>query len=415
MELNRDLLTGLALALGLGLLIGVERERRKGEGAQRRFAGLRTFALVSLCGATAQSLHQPLLTLVAALLVVLLIAIAYWRDRSDDPGVTTEVALFLTFLLGVLAMERAVLAAGLAVVVAALLAARTPLQRFATQTLSARELRDALVLAGAALLILPQAPNEALSWLGGVNPYRVWLLVVSIMALQAAGHVAQRWLGPSLGLPLSGLAAGFVSSTATVGAMGAMARAQPTLTLACVCAALLSTVATSLQLGLITLLLAPALLVLLWPSLACAFVSALVLALAAYRRGAASVVAPDTDGRAFSLPLSIGMALLLSAMMALVAWLQSTWGATATYAAAALGGLADVHGASAAVLALAANDPALASMVLPAVLLAFFSNTLSKMVAAFAAGGARYGAITSGGLVLVAAAAGLPWLVQRWT
>jgi uncharacterized membrane protein YhiD involved in acid resistance len=104
MDQNHELLTGLALALGLGLLIGVERERRKGEGAQRRFAGLRTFALVALCGATAQSLQQPLLTLAAALLVVLLIAMAYWRDRSDDPGVTTEVALFLTFLLGVLAM-----------------------------------------------------------------------------------------------------------------------------------------------------------------------------------------------------------------------------------------------------------------------------------------------------------------------
>ncbi len=414
MDLSSDLLTGLTLALGLGLLIGVERERRKGEGAQRRFAGLRTFALVSLCGATAQSLHQPLLTLAAALLLVLLIALAYWRDRSDDPGVTTEVALFLTFLLGVLAMERAVLAAGLAVVVAALLAARTPLQRFATQTLSARELRDALVLAGAALLILPQAPNENLSWLGGVNPYQVWLLVVSIMAVQAAGHVAQRWLGPRLGLPLSGMAAGFVSSTATVGAMGAMARAQPALTLACVCAALLSTVATSMQLGLITLVLAPALMALLWPSLACAFASALLLALTAYRRGAAIVVAPDTDGRAFSLLLSLGMALLLSVMMALVAWLQSTWGPTATYAAATLGGLADVHGASAAVLALAANDPSLTPMVLPAVLLAFFSNTLSKIITAFAAGGVRYGAITSGGLVLVAAAAGLPWMLQRW-
>jgi uncharacterized membrane protein (DUF4010 family) len=91
-----------------------------------------------------------------------------------------------------------------------------------------------------------------------------------------------------------------------------------------------------------------------------------------------------------------------------------TWGNTATYAAAALGGLADVHGASAAVLALAAHDPALAPMVLPAVLLAFFSNTLSKIITAFAAGGARYGAITSGGLVLVAVAAGLPWLLQRW-
>lgn len=413
MPFDNDTLIGLALALGLGLLIGVERERRKGEGAQRRFAGVRTFALVALSGAAAQALQQPLLTFAAALLVAALIALSYWRDRTDDPGVTTEVALFVTFLLGVLAMEQASLAAGVAVVVAALLAAREPMQRFATRTLSTQELRDALVLAGAALLILPLAPNVALPWLGGVNPYRVWLLVVWIMAVQAGAHVALRWLGPGRGLPLSGLAGGFVSSTATVAAMGARAREQPQFTLACVCAALLSTVATSVQLAMITLLLAPSLLATLWPSLASAFASALLLALVAYRRGVAASEAPEANGRAFSLPLSLGMALLLSAMMAAVTWLEATWGVAAVYAGAALAGLADVHGAVAAVLTLAANDASLAPLVWPALLLAFASNTVSKLIAAFAAGGSRYGAFTSAGLIAVAVAAVLPWLWQK--
>lgn len=410
MEWNDDTLIGLALALGLGLLIGLERERRKGVGAQRRFAGIRTFALVALSGAAAQALHQPLLTFASALMVVALIALSYWRDRSNDPGVTTEVALFVTFLLGVLAMERPTLAAGVAVVVAVLLAARAPMQRFATQTLSERELRDALVLAVAALLILPLAPNESLGWLGGINPHKVWLLMVFIMGVQAAGHVALRWFGPGLGLPLSGLASGFVSSTATVAAMGARSRDQPQLTLACVCAALLSTVSTSMQLGLIALVLAPALLGALWPSLACALASSLLVALVAYRRSTAAPVQASADSRAFNLKLSAIMALLLSTMMVVVAWMQGTWGTAATYVAAAVAGLADVHAAAAAVIALGANDPALTPMVWPAVLLAFVSNSMSKMVAAFAAGGARFGSLTSAGLALVAVAAGLPWL-----
>ena len=41
----------LAAALGCGLLIGVERERRKGSGPHRAFAGLRTFALTCVAGA----------------------------------------------------------------------------------------------------------------------------------------------------------------------------------------------------------------------------------------------------------------------------------------------------------------------------------------------------------------------------
>ena len=39
-------LTSLALALGIGLLIGVERERRKGQGPTRQFAGVRSFAVM---------------------------------------------------------------------------------------------------------------------------------------------------------------------------------------------------------------------------------------------------------------------------------------------------------------------------------------------------------------------------------
>ena len=40
----------LGVALGIGLLLGLERERRKGEGPSRAPAGLRTFALVALMG-----------------------------------------------------------------------------------------------------------------------------------------------------------------------------------------------------------------------------------------------------------------------------------------------------------------------------------------------------------------------------
>jgi len=47
-------------------------------------------------------------------------------------------------------------------------------------------------------------------------------------------------------------------------------------------------------------------------------------------------------------------------------------------------------------------------------LLAFTSNSLSKVVAAYAAGGARFGGPVSAGLALVALAAWLPWGWARW-
>jgi hypothetical protein len=110
------LLFGFAAALGGGLLIGIERERRKGFGAGRALAGVRTFSLASLMGAAASALAQPLLTFAGAVLVLALAAIGRWHRQPRDPGVTTELALFVTYLLGVMALDRPIAAAGASIV-----------------------------------------------------------------------------------------------------------------------------------------------------------------------------------------------------------------------------------------------------------------------------------------------------------
>lgn len=412
MDLTPDSLTSLGVALGLGLLIGVERERRKGTGPTRHFAGLRTFTLVSLAGAVAQLLEQPLLTFVAGALVATLAVVAYLRDRSQDPGATTEVALLLTYLLGVLAVAYPALAAAGGVMVAGLLAARDPLQRFTTVTLSEQEYRDALLLSGSALIVLPLAPSVPLAWLGGLNPHRVWLLVVLLMGVQSVGHIALRAFGPRLGLPLSGLAAGFVSSTATVAAMGARSREQPELRGACVAGAWWSTVATALQLALVAWMLHPPLLGTLWPTLAGALVTALVLGASATWWSKAPTQAPNADSRAFSLWQSLGLAALLSALTVVVAWAQRAYGASALYGATALAGLADVHSAAAAAISVLAQGNSDAATVTLAVLLAFLTNTVSKIVVAFVAGGVRYGSVVSLGLTVVGIGACTPWFLS---
>lgn len=409
MGFDADAFTSLAIALGLGLLIGVDRERRKGHGPTRHFAGIRTFTLVALAGSGVQLLAQPWLTGVAAILVAALAVISHFKDRSPDPGATTEMALFVTFLLGVLTVPYPMVAAAGGVVVAALLAAREPLQRFSTRTLSEQELRDALVLAGSALIILPLAPNAPLAWLGGVNPRTVWLLVVLIMAVQAAGHVAMRLFGARLGMPLSGLVAGFVSSTATIAAMGARAARHPELRSSCMAGAWFSTVATALQVLLIALVLHPPALRWLAPAMGGALAVALALGLAAFWRSPAVPHDGAVQGRAFSLWQSIGLALLLSVITAAVAWLQGAFGALATYAAMALAGFADVHSATAAAITLAAHGGADTATMGVAVLLAFSTNSVSKVVAAYAAGGAAFGTPVSLGLLAVAVAAWLPW------
>ena len=129
-----------AVALGIGLLIGIERERRKGEGAKRAAAGLRTFAITSLPGAASMEIGGAVLLSVAAAGVLGLTALAYYRTHSEDPGLTTEIALVLTLILGGLAIREPLEAAALAVVVAILLAARQPMHLFPRDVLTQSEL-----------------------------------------------------------------------------------------------------------------------------------------------------------------------------------------------------------------------------------------------------------------------------------
>src|SRR6185436_338071 len=253
-----SLLPNFVTALGIGLLIGAERERRKGGGPSRAPAGIRTFTAASLAGAISVIVGGAVMLAVSVAGVAVLTAVAYFRSRSDDPGLTTEVALILTALLGGLAMQRPALAAGVGVGLAVLLAARTPLHHFVRTVLTETEVRDALIFAGATLVVLPLLPNQAMGPYGALNPRSIWIVVILVMAISAAGYILVRILGARFGLPIAGLASGFISSTATIGAMGARVRKSPDVISAAVAGATLSTVATIVQLGLVLAATSPA-------------------------------------------------------------------------------------------------------------------------------------------------------------
>ena len=248
---------GLLVALGCGLLIGLERERRKGSGDDRRAAGIRSFSVTALIGALAQSMGDGLLVVLGGSLIVALIAVAYYKSRSRDPGITTELALFATYLVGVQAILSPATAAACGAGLAALLAARGRLHRFATQLLSERELHDGLLLAALALVVLPLIPSVPIAWLGGINPRPLAAMVLLILVLQAAGHVALRLLGPRGGVAAAGFFGGFVSSTATIASMGSSARQHPGWAGVTASGAALSTVATWVQVMVLATALSP--------------------------------------------------------------------------------------------------------------------------------------------------------------
>lgn len=402
-------LLGLCVALGTGLLIGAERERRKGSGPARSAAGIRTFAASALLGALGVLLGGGLLLAAVTLVVGALAVAAYQRTRGDDPGMTTEIALLLTCLLGGLAMRDAGLAAGIGVALAALLAARNRIHYFVSSVLSERELHDALLFLAAALIALPLAPDRFMGPLDAINPHAITRLIVLVMGISALGYVAMRALGPRYGLPLAGFSAGFVSSTATIHAMGTRVQQQPAQMTAAVAGAVLSTVATIIQMAVVVATVQPALLdALLWP-LVFGGAAACVYSIPFIPRGSpARNEPPDEDaGRAFDLKTALIFAAVVSAVLLLSAGLSTWLGARGTLLAAALTGLVDTHATAASVASLVVANKLSVDAALWPILAGLTTNTLMKALVAFSAGGLRYAARIVPGLALVI---GAVWL-----
>jgi uncharacterized membrane protein (DUF4010 family) len=390
---SSGLLFGLAAALGSGLLIGLERERHKRRGTHREPAGLRTFTLAAMSGALAQALDVPGLVAVGALAIAALAGMAYLRSRGAGRGLTTEVALLVTYLIGALCVTAPLLGSPAAIVMTALLAARTRLHRFATQVLREEELHDGLLLGALALVVLPLMPQEPLPWLAGMKAHSLLGLMLLLLVLQAVGHVALRLAGPQAGLALSGLLSGLVSSTATIAAMGARSRSQPGLTLACAAGAVMSTCATWLQAQVMLFAMAPQAAMTVLPvsllGMALCGGQGWLLARRSRRVEQAEQAAPGPDGPRGPLRLreALVLSLMLSAVAVAVSWAREHFGTSGLYAAVALTALADVHAPIASLAGLQAAGSIGRGEALQGLLLAFACNSATRSVTAVVAGG----------------------------
>lgn len=388
---------GVVVALGAGMLIGLERERRKGEGPQRESAGLRTFMVAALLGVCAQIVSVALAA-VALLGVTVLAALSYLRSRSDDPGLTTELALVTTALIGMLAVPQPELAAAAAVLLASLLAARERLHHFATHWLSEDELHDGLLLAALLLILLPLLPAQSLMWLGGLSPRRMLALLVVILAMQALSHVAQRLLGSRLGLPVSGLLGGFVSSTATITAMGGRARSgQAPLQLAC-SAAVLSSAATWMQVALMASVVVPGALLAWLPMVLVGVVAPLVIGVLLWRRASATAPGEVPPGRQvlrLREAATVGALLIAGAVVVNLAHQRGDLGLMLGTGIAAL---ADAHAPMVALMSMSGTGLIGHDAAMSGVLLAITVNSATRSVAAWVSGGRVYGLVVAAAL-----------------
>jgi uncharacterized membrane protein (DUF4010 family) len=396
----------LVSAVAVGALIGAERERRKGEGPARAPAGIRTFTITSLSGAVAFSLGGIGLLAVLTGSVAIMVAISYWRAQDQDPGLTTEIVLVLTALLGGMCMQSPQTAAAIAVAVTVLLYTKAWLHNLVITVISKAELDDALIFAAATLVVLPLVPNRPMGPYLALNPHSIWIVIVLVMAISAAGYVAVRLFGARFGLPLAGAISGFISSAATIGAMGSRAKRSKDLLSACVAGAVLSTVATIAQMALVVGATSmPTLIALSGPLLLAGVVAAvygLAFTLLAARNAGGDTV---QTGGVFSLNTALAFGVILGLVLIISAGLQTRYGGTGVLLAAAIAGLVDTHAAGISVATLVASGKITPQDAVLPILAGLTSNTLTKIVMAATSGGSAFALRVVPGLILVTLAA----------
>ncbi|HIQ19580.1 MAG TPA: DUF4010 domain-containing protein [Novosphingobium capsulatum] len=376
----------MLIALGIGLLIGAERERRK---AQRpASAGLRSFTIASLMGCASALTPWNWMSGVILACITALALFSNWQRRaSGDPGITTEIALITTTLLGALSVGAPALAGAGAVLLTIILAARDPLHRFVGQMVTADEVADVLLISGATLIVLPMLPDRPMGPFAALNPHAIWLVVIMILGINAVGQLATRLLGARLGVPMLGLVSGFISSSATIGAMGAWVRVNPASLSAGVAAAVLSTVANYVQMAVVIAVTdRSAFAATAAPVAAAALAAALSggwFMVVAWRETSAE---PPKFSRSFNVMIALMFAAMLAGMLILVAAMRAWFGAVGIAAAAAIGGVLDVHAAVISIATQVNERTITSTQAIVPVLIACTTSSIAKMLFSATAG-----------------------------
>lgn len=378
-----------ASSLAVGLLMGLERERHPGARA-----GLRTFAfaalLGTLCALVAERSGSAWLMAAGLAGLAAMMVAAHWQGESapDDPGTTTTAALLLCYLLGAtLWFGYTHLVVALALTATALLHFKAELQDV-SRRLSREDLVSFLQFAVIALIVLPLLPDRGYGPYAALNPHQIWLMVVLISGLSLAGYAALRLAGPRAGSVLAGLLGGLVSSTATTLVHSRHARADAAHTALSAEIILLANLVVVLRIALLVSAVAPAVLGVLWPALAGAFLSGgLVFA---WRRSSLAAVSepvvPSLSNPA-ELRVALGFGLAFALVLLLSAWLNDLAGARGVYAVALVAGLTDVDAISLSSLQLFKMDQLSAVQAATVITLALAANLGFKLGLAAVVGG----------------------------
>jgi uncharacterized membrane protein (DUF4010 family) len=231
------------VAIFLGALIGLQREYEQQHSHIFRFAGIRTFILISILGAllgylSKEVLGNYVLAMIGLVIVLVFAALSYILTymKYKDNTATTEIASVLVYVIALMCtigfMELGVF---LGILIAVFLTFKKRIHHF-PEKIKKKELVSLVEFALISLVILPVLPNKnyaptdsktltsiltslgishnLLSQLDVFNLYHVWLMVILVAGIGFLGYILVKFFGTKRGYGLAGFVGGLISSTA---------------------------------------------------------------------------------------------------------------------------------------------------------------------------------------------------------
>ena len=367
-----------AVALALGFLVGLERESIKVD-RKLVFGGVRTHPIISMFGFGCAWLYQVGATFMlptGLLAIATLTGIAYVaKIRVDRFGTTSEISALLTFVTGALAMLVDVwIAMAMGIVNTMLLSEKAMLESY-VERLGRVEFLATVKFLLVTLIILPVLPNKEFTPFH-INPTKIWQIVIIVSTLGFVGFLLEKKFGEKIGLWLSGLFGGIVSSTAVTLSVGRMARNNPARGSHALQAALLSSSMTYLRMLVLIWFINAEFLNGLWYRFLVLAAVGVALSIRPKRKepGPEMSEAPELQNP-FEIRPAIGFALLFVFLSLLTGLIKNNVGNSGLLGLSAIIGVSDI---TPFVLSLVQGTTGPQAILTSAIILSLMSNTIAK-------------------------------------
>jgi uncharacterized membrane protein (DUF4010 family) len=367
------------VAIALGFLVGLERESRGGSISARITAGVRTYTLVSLFGFGCAWLYRLNIEFIipVGLIVIggMLLASYLAKQKSGAVGWTSEIAALLTFVVGILSLVADIwIPMALGIFTTLLLSEKAGLEQY-IEKLDKSEFLAVVKFLLVTLIILPALPDKYYTQFN-LNPYRIWQIVILVSSIGFVGYFLMKKFGDKVGLWLSGMLGGIVSSTAVSIAMGNIAKKNEPLAKRAFQATILASSVMYLRILVIIYFLNVGIAFELWWKLIILFFVGLLLAIILRDKNSDTPAGPISS---IQNPFEIKPAILFASLFVILSivtiWVKQFFGSAGLLGLSAIVGITDIDPFIVSVIS---KQVPVETIIGSAIIIAMMSNTIVK-------------------------------------